>query len=406
MDDLLGGVIEMVLGEAHIEQKQLKPKIGYPHRARTFSQESALSPKRRPTIGIQFQNVTDTKESVIRHGLSQCHIHSLDHQTQSLSSFDVVICKPTRLGFEIASNRNSKRTLLIFLADSEQDISAPVQTKCFLLGACMVTNNPEDVVKVCKLALTPVVRSSTPRVPEFACPLCEFPGLTESELLVHTSLYHSGEPNEASIFCPVCSLNCRPNRVPWPVHMRKAHGRPPSRRSSSKSKAHSVDPFVLIVCRRPEDGKFVMIFEPAGWGWWIPGGCVPPSQGLVETAQAEFLARAGIHVTLQGLIRLEHYPSSSRTRQRFILLGCPDTTPRPPEVSQSRQLHLSEVVSVESKDRLKCVPDYKGRGACWVSLAEARQLPLRAQNVIEWFEIVASGAHVCPISLLDEVSGH
>jgi len=58
--------------------------------------------------------------------------------------------------------------------------------------------------------------------------------------------------------------------------------------------------FALVVCRRPSDGKFLLVQEVCHWGWWLPGGRVEAGEKFTEAAVRETLEEAGVHVKLTG----------------------------------------------------------------------------------------------------------
>merc|ERR1719223_979337 len=99
------------------------------------------------------------------------------------------------------------------------------------------------------------------------------------------SFYHVAEPNMEGK-CPVCQE--MPKRVPLPVHLHNQHG-PPELREPPPA---SFPAFAWCVCRRRDDGRFLLVNEPAGIsrgkpGYWLPAGRVDKGESLLEAARRE-----------------------------------------------------------------------------------------------------------------------
>jgi phosphatase NudJ len=133
--------------------------------------------------------------------------------------------------------------------------------------------------------------------------------------------------------------------------------------------------YVLVVVRR--ENRFLLIQETDG-DWYLPAGRVEGGEGFVEAAEREALEEGGIPIVLEGILRLQHTPSSDgRARVRLIFVARP-ADDRPPKMHE---------------DEHSCQ-------AAWVTLEEMRRLPLRGDEVNDWLTIVATGGPIAPLSLL------
>lgn len=136
--------------------------------------------------------------------------------------------------------------------------------------------------------------------------------------------------------------------------------------------------FALVVVRRGD--AFVLVHERKfGQTFYLPGGRVEPGETLAQGALRETKEEAGLDVVLDGVLRVEHSPSSDGTaRLRVIFLAHPARASAP----------------------LKSRPDEHSLGARWVTLQELRSLPLRGDEVAAVLGYVARGGHVAPLSSL------
>src|SRR5262245_34096553 len=110
--------------------------------------------------------------------------------------------------------------------------------------------------------------------------------------------------------------------------------------------------FSLVVVRRGH--RFLLTRERKyGSSWSIPGGRVEPGESLGDAAIREVLEETGVPITLDGILRVEHSPSSSGARVRVIYAGSPldDTAP-------------------------KTSADEESLGAAYLTLDEIAKLPL------------------------------
>lgn len=157
---------------------------------------------------------------------------------------------------------------------------------------------------------------------------------------------------------------------------------------------HSTVAFALVVVQHPEDDRFVLVHEKQDRGWWLPGGGVDAGQTFAEAAVREAEEEAGVKCELTGVLRIENdCPGASRLRVIFHA--------RP----------------IDADMPLKSMPDHHSRGARWVtlnevvSIARGRVIPgvpaetckLRGMEPLQWFNYLAKGGYVFPLSVLDMV---
>ncbi len=116
-----------------------------------------------------------------------------------------------------------------------------------------------------------------------------------------------------------------------------------------------------------------------GQGWYLPAGRVERGETFYDAAVRETREEAGVAIAVEGVLRVEHTPSSDGARMRvFVLARAVDDTPP------------------------KSVADEHSLEARWVTLDEVDALPLRGVEVREIVRAVLDGAFVAPRSLLAE----
>ena len=138
--------------------------------------------------------------------------------------------------------------------------------------------------------------------------------------------------------------------------------------------------FVLVVVRYQH--RFLLIQEPKyGQNWYFPHGKVDPGETLMAAAVRETLEEGGIPIALDGILRIEHTPFKDKARFRVIFLAHPlDDTPP------------------------KSIADCESLRAGWFCREEMTKLPLRAQEVCEICDYLASGGPIYPLRLLTDKS--
>jgi ADP-ribose pyrophosphatase YjhB (NUDIX family) len=137
--------------------------------------------------------------------------------------------------------------------------------------------------------------------------------------------------------------------------------------------------FAMVVARLGR--RFLVVRERKhGQLWYLPAGRVEPGESFARAAVRETLEEAGVPVTLEGVLRVEHSPSrdgSGRMRVFFAARPSDDTPP-------------------------KTVPDEHSLEARWVTMEELAALPLRGEEVRAVFAYVLGGGAVHPLSLLTD----
>ncbi|HET9931923.1 MAG TPA: NUDIX domain-containing protein [Polyangiaceae bacterium] len=135
--------------------------------------------------------------------------------------------------------------------------------------------------------------------------------------------------------------------------------------------------FVLVIVR---DGDRFLVVQERKFGqtWYLPAGRVEVGEDFVAAAQRETLEEAGIHIEVNGIIRIEHTPN----------------------LNGERRIRIMFVASPVGSLAPKRVADEHSLGAAWVTLDELKTLPLRGEEVVGLFEHVARGGAVHPLSLL------
>jgi ADP-ribose pyrophosphatase YjhB (NUDIX family) len=133
----------------------------------------------------------------------------------------------------------------------------------------------------------------------------------------------------------------------------------------------------MVVVRR--GAEFLLVHERGhGQTWYLPGGRVEPGERIVDAAVRETLEEAGVRVTIEGVLRVEHSPHPSGTaRCRVFFLAKPEGESTP-----------------------KSEPDEHSLEARWLEIEALRALPLRGEEAFEIIAAVTAGAPVFPLAVL------
>lgn len=137
--------------------------------------------------------------------------------------------------------------------------------------------------------------------------------------------------------------------------------------------------FALVVVRK--GNRFLLVHERKhGQRWYLPAGRVEFGETFPEAAKREVMEEAGVPISLDGILRIEHTPrSDGSARIRMIFLASPvDDTPP------------------------KSAPDDESLEARWLTIEEIDTLglSLRSPEVIRLFEQVQRGVTLMPMSML------
>lgn len=136
--------------------------------------------------------------------------------------------------------------------------------------------------------------------------------------------------------------------------------------------------FAVVLVRRGD--RFLLVKERKhGQRWYLPAGRVEPGESLEQGALRETLEETGVPVRLTGLLRLEHLAMGPHVRVRAIYLA-----------------------EAEGDTPPKSVPDEHTLEARWCSLEEAKQLDLRAPEVVDLVRGVLMGARAFPLAVIAE----
>ena len=123
--------------------------------------------------------------------------------------------------------------------------------------------------------------------------------------------------------------------------------------------------------------RFLVVRERKhGQLWYLPAGRAEPGEGFAEAAVRETLEEAGVPVTLEGVLRVEHSPAPHDARMRVFFVARP-TDDTPP----------------------KTAPDEHSLEARWVTVEELATLPMRGDEVAAAFGYVLAGGAVYPLGL-------
>lgn len=136
--------------------------------------------------------------------------------------------------------------------------------------------------------------------------------------------------------------------------------------------------FAMVVARLGR--RFLVVRERKhGQLWYLPAGRVEPGESFALAAVRETREEAGVPVTLEGVLRVEHSPSPDGSRMRvfFVARATDDTPP-------------------------KTAADEHSLEARWVTMDELAALPMRGEEVRAVFAYVLAGGAVHPLSLLTD----
>lgn len=76
--------------------------------------------------------------------------------------------------------------------------------------------------------------------------------------------------------------------------------------------------FVHVICKDPENDKFLCINENNDKGWYIPAGKVESGETFQEAACRECVEESGVEVVLKGIINVKHGLDSLNKAAMFV----------------------------------------------------------------------------------------
>jgi 8-oxo-dGTP pyrophosphatase MutT (NUDIX family) len=278
-------------------------------------------------------------------------------------------------------------------------LTARERLDLFEEGAHMIANDNQSLSEVFSRVKAHISDLSSDGQ-AFDCPWCDVPPMSLASLASHLPMYH-GARNASDMGPDYCTVpGCR-RRHPRPddevtpriefwqawqagsfnVHVHYSHlcG------SESGRARGSLTGFAHVVCRRPQDGRFLLVHEPADLcespvtRFWWPAGRVDPGEGFVQCAMRETEEEGGVRIRVVGVLYI--HLSSSAHRLDVALLAEPE-----PREGQDAPVSC------------KSVPDFESVGAMWVEVRDLMRLePKHFRNTepLQIFPLVDSGKMVC-----------
>mmetsp|Transcript_73129 Transcript_73129/g.174258 ORF Transcript_73129/g.174258 Transcript_73129/m.174258 type:complete len:392 (+) Transcript_73129:91-1266(+) len=262
---------------------------------------------------------------------------------------------------ELKRRNMNKAFVTVFSHTAAQD--PKLRLTCFDAGANMITEST-SAVEAALRRVAWILSESGP----YTCPSCGLSGLSEDACHRHMPFHHGMQQN-VDAPCPICGDPCED--VCMEVHLNNSHGNPELREPPTAPFAA----FSWCVCRR-QDGRFLMVNEPAGISrgkprYWLPAGRVDRGETLEEAACRECMEEGGVEVRVAGVLR---FMMDSRGTLRVVFL----------------------VVPVDEKNaEAKSVPDWESCGALWLPVEDLGKLDhgdYRSPDPADLYPKVASGA--------------
>jgi phosphatase NudJ len=128
-----------------------------------------------------------------------------------------------------------------------------------------------------------------------------------------------------------------------------------------------------------EAERFLLVHERKHRGWYLPAGRAEPGETLAAAAVRETREESGVDVELTGVLRIEHSPGPTSARVSGVFVA--------------RPIGGSPRATDDSLD------------ARFVTLEEARALPLRGPDVLRYLEHVAGGGRILPLDAITTEDG-
>jgi len=284
-------------------------------------------------------------------------------QVGPFSEKDVLLAVP--------SLRKIDKRLFICVVFPPGTLNASSRVAFTFGGANMITDDPESPSKVLRRIGLPQTRGAS-----LICPVCQLGPFNQLELFDHMGLYHATSRTDEQGECPLCHAGSRSIID----HIRRDHI-PPEHPADSRANPPTLYSFGLVVVQR-SDGKFLLVHERLGEGFWLPGGHVDPVEQPVVGAAREVLEEAGVEVEIMGVLKICYTPNRRNVRFHAIFYAKPKNEAQLP----------------------KSIPDFESCAGVWASLDEIRKLDeahvLRGDEPLVWGEYLAAGGPVYPLSIL------
>lgn len=135
--------------------------------------------------------------------------------------------------------------------------------------------------------------------------------------------------------------------------------------------------FALVVVEH-EDRFLIVQERKHGQKWYLPAGRVEAGEDFISAARRETLEEAGIEVTVQRIVRVEHLPLDDGARMRVVFLARP-----------AAGVSAAEIGGPDSL------------AAAWVTVEELSQYSLRDPEIGELFRYIALGGQTYPLEVLN-----
>eukprot|EP01065_Artemidia_motanka_P042909 TRINITY_DN5835_c1_g1_i5.p1 TRINITY_DN5835_c1_g1~~TRINITY_DN5835_c1_g1_i5.p1 ORF type:complete len:532 (+),score=81.93 TRINITY_DN5835_c1_g1_i5:63-1598(+) len=244
----------------------------------------------------------------------------------------------------------------------------------------MVTASARDLALVLHKVHQQKIARARPGKRNCECPWCGLSRCHADDLYDHVMLHHSASrPTRGN--CPVCrSIPVEKQHLTY-MHMHLAHG-PGGRKPGGYQKTGV---YTYVAARR-RDGRFLLVRETGGRGWFVPAGVVEPGEHLEAAALREALEETGVRLRLTGVLRIAAGGSEQLCSQ-----GCWDAQAGVDQITYS--------AVPEDDCAPKSWPDFESLGAYWVRPEDISGLHLRFKPATRVIDLLSSGALPRPLRL-------